>query len=418
MEQAGIVYLMKKTSLFFILMFLLPASCFAQTNSSESITITTYYPSPAGVYRSVRLYPTDEPTDNIGAGVMYYNRTENVIKFYNGSTWSNVAGGDGGGYLAQQTMSGDIYFSNASSNVGIGTTNPTQKLDVNGNIFTSGNFLAVGNITASGNLSTSGNLTVARNIRVLGDVCLANGVCLSQLSFNGVCGSLSKTYPATSTSYGGDSFCGSGTPSPAVPAFPAQGGSVSWTCPAINGNPISCSASRDAAVVNGVCGSAATAYGYSDTALFGVLCSAGIPNPANPAFPDAGNSSSWSCAGANGGTSSACTASRSRPPLVGFVHSEEACTFAGGEVVPTGLGSNQCRFNGASCPSGWQKYLTWSAWAGGTGINAAGDATYTCGSYAWGQWASAPRCPHLCSFGNCLSQFDWQLATQTKIGCY
>jgi hypothetical protein len=405
---------MNKTLPFCILVLLITAPCFAQFNQTESLTIVTYYPSPSGVYRSLRLNPTDEPTDVVDRGVMYYNQTENVIKFRNDTGWVNMTGG-GGGYLARQSGTGNIYFANESSNVGIGTTDPSQKLDVNGNIL------------ASGSITALGNITVSKNIKVDGDVCLKNGICLSQLSFNAVCGSAGKAYPSTSTSYGGDSFCGSGTPSPASPAFPAQGGSVSWTCSAINGNPISCSASRAGAPVNGVCGPAATTYPYFATALSGALCTTGIPSPAVPSFPAIGSSSGWSCLGINGGSSPSCMVSRSTVPfLVNGAHTELDCTAAGGTLVSVGA-SNQCRFNLASCPAGWTQYLNWSSTAsivvyvrdascGGsptadTGGHTFADIAIECitGRYIYNSGVNG------CGYSG---TYYSGCATRTQIGCY
>jgi len=45
--------------------------------------------------------------------------------------------------------------------------------------------------------------------------------------------------------------------------------------------------------------------------------------------------------------------------LVNSQHSSGNCTSAGGTVVSDGS-NNMCRFNGSSCPSGWNKYNNWS----------------------------------------------------------
>ncbi len=66
---------------------------------------------------------------------------------------------------------------------------------------------------------------------------------------NGVCGSASKGYAFSSASFGSDTFCSAGTASPVSPAFPAAGGSVSWTCSASNGGNVpTCTATHAAAV--------------------------------------------------------------------------------------------------------------------------------------------------------------------------
>ncbi len=51
---------------------------------------------------------------------------------------------------------------------------------------------------------------------------------------NAFCGTAHKTYPIGSTSYGSDTYCSTGTPSPS-PAFPAAGSSSAWTCLGLNG---------------------------------------------------------------------------------------------------------------------------------------------------------------------------------------
>ncbi len=66
---------------------------------------------------------------------------------------------------------------------------------------------------------------------------------------NGVCGPAATSYASGATTYSG-ALCNPGTASPASPAFPAQGGSSSWTCLGANGGSnAACSASRAAAAV-------------------------------------------------------------------------------------------------------------------------------------------------------------------------
>ena len=53
---------------------------------------------------------------------------------------------------------------------------------------------------------------------------------------NGVCGTAhNKTYLFTDTSYGADTFCSAGTRNPNLPAFPAPGFGVIWSCDGLNG---------------------------------------------------------------------------------------------------------------------------------------------------------------------------------------
>ena len=62
----------------------------------------------------------------------------------------------------------------------------------------------------------------------------------------GTCGTANKAYAFSATSFGSDTFCPAGAvSSPASPAFPSAGNSVSWTCPGQNGGAAAnCSASH------------------------------------------------------------------------------------------------------------------------------------------------------------------------------
>ena len=61
---------------------------------------------------------------------------------------------------------------------------------------------------------------------------------------NGVCGTAATTYISSATTFSG-TLCNPGTASPASPAFPAQGASVSWTCLGSSGGVnASCTATR------------------------------------------------------------------------------------------------------------------------------------------------------------------------------
>jgi hypothetical protein len=73
--------------------------------ADESLTITTYYPSPYGVYRALKLFPTTPapyPCDSTNEGTLYYDSAFNTTRqcvrdsatTYN---WVNVGTGGGGG---------------------------------------------------------------------------------------------------------------------------------------------------------------------------------------------------------------------------------------------------------------------------------------------------------------------------------
>jgi type II secretory pathway pseudopilin PulG len=64
---------------------------------------------------------------------------------------------------------------------------------------------------------------------------------------SGVCGTANKVYASNVSTYGTDTFCSAGYPSPSSPSFPASNGSISWTCVGTGGNS-SCNASRGTVV--------------------------------------------------------------------------------------------------------------------------------------------------------------------------
>jgi hypothetical protein len=109
----------------------LVASASAQT---ESITFTTYYPSPYGVYKNLRIYPNDDntPGDPCAGkeGEMYFDRSDQALCICSGSppTWVPI-GGTGGGSLWTQAGN-NLYPNNNAWEVGIGMTNPAVELHV------------------------------------------------------------------------------------------------------------------------------------------------------------------------------------------------------------------------------------------------------------------------------------------------
>ena len=100
--------------------------------SQETLTITTYYPAPFGVYTNLRLFPSGQPACAANdEGTMYYdNNTRQVM----------VCGQDAAGNPAWQgvglwTRNGNnVFLGDLNWNVGIGVNPPVAKLDVNGEI--------------------------------------------------------------------------------------------------------------------------------------------------------------------------------------------------------------------------------------------------------------------------------------------
>jgi hypothetical protein len=96
---------MKKMILWISLFLSLTAICFAQSNQTETLTITTYYPSPYGVYRNLKLNPSNLPTTGVDRGVMYFDNSTNLLRYYNGSSWVNLTEGGTSGEPGGQNSS-------------------------------------------------------------------------------------------------------------------------------------------------------------------------------------------------------------------------------------------------------------------------------------------------------------------------
>jgi hypothetical protein len=122
---------MNRAGLFIIFITTLYVPCFAQSNNSETLTITTYYPAPYGVYRNLRLHPSIEPTTGVDRGVMFYNNSSDSLEIYTNSGWVNLTGGGGGGggYWAEDAATHYIHNTNSG-----GKTYITGPGDANGEI--------------------------------------------------------------------------------------------------------------------------------------------------------------------------------------------------------------------------------------------------------------------------------------------
>jgi len=107
----------------------------AQSNQTESLSFTTYYPAPYGVYRYLKLNPADSPPASPSPGMMYYDNSSDSIRYNNSINWVELAGGGGGGNGTywNRTAGNDNHYLLHNTNtgfVGIGTQTPEAPLTV------------------------------------------------------------------------------------------------------------------------------------------------------------------------------------------------------------------------------------------------------------------------------------------------
>jgi len=149
-------------SIFAILFTSIPLSSFADT---ETMTMSTYYPSPFGAYDILRLIPRDGAPTNCADGTLYVDSTDN-------NELHICGGGSGPGSndnISVWEQSGQNIYprQGTGQNVGIGTEAPSAKLEVvGGAAFDSINVSGAANLgsaNVSGNAAVSGNVT-ANNV--------------------------------------------------------------------------------------------------------------------------------------------------------------------------------------------------------------------------------------------------------------
>jgi hypothetical protein len=87
---------MKRILVLCILFICVTGVCLGQTNKTRSLSVTTYYPSPAAVYSNIRLSPTNTAPGQ-AAGLTYYNYTTDKITYYNKTNVAIELPGSGGG---------------------------------------------------------------------------------------------------------------------------------------------------------------------------------------------------------------------------------------------------------------------------------------------------------------------------------
>lgn len=106
--------------------------------AQESITITTYYPSPYGVYKQLRLSPTDDFTPYAvctNEGEMYYDASANAL-YVCSSNPSGIPSGrvwrlaPGAGALWSLNATTNAIYNTDNRSVGIGTSAPGALLEI------------------------------------------------------------------------------------------------------------------------------------------------------------------------------------------------------------------------------------------------------------------------------------------------
>jgi len=119
---------MNKKVIFIFLGIILSSSfCFA----AETVTITTYYPAPYGVYQQLRLYPVSNGASGIGQactneGEMYYDDDDNQFLYCStGLTLQPITGGYWS-YVNRASADEVIHPTDLNTVVGIGTSTPGQ----------------------------------------------------------------------------------------------------------------------------------------------------------------------------------------------------------------------------------------------------------------------------------------------------
>ncbi len=134
----NIKYLKNKfliTLCIFLLINFISLICFINYSfSQEEITIATYYPSPSGVYQTLRLFPTN-PAGYAGTGSacanngeMFYSIADNQIITCTNNTWQIL-----GGSSSLWALTGNnLYPQQNAYNVVIGGQTAVNKLDVEG----------------------------------------------------------------------------------------------------------------------------------------------------------------------------------------------------------------------------------------------------------------------------------------------
>ncbi|MBZ0165834.1 MAG: tail fiber domain-containing protein [Candidatus Omnitrophica bacterium] len=97
------------------------------TLAAETLTMTTYYPSPFGVYQSLRLAPNASPPTCSGStvGTLYVDAA-NDLYYCDGTSYTQSFG-------QWRANGNNVYPVNwATAEIGIGTSTPSERLTISG----------------------------------------------------------------------------------------------------------------------------------------------------------------------------------------------------------------------------------------------------------------------------------------------
>ncbi|HPI39843.1 MAG TPA: hypothetical protein PLJ21_03515 [Pseudobdellovibrionaceae bacterium] len=150
----------------------------------------------------------------------------------------------------------------------------------------------------------------------------------------GTCGDAQGSYTSIETVFR-NGFCQSGSPVPSSPQFPEPGMNMTYSCVGRD-EIINCSVSRNqihGLPINGQCGSAQGTYSTGSTTLRAQLCMAGTAQPSSPSLPTPGGTNSYTCLGADGGTSATCSVTLAQGNLM----VNGTCGAAQGSYLATDL---------------------------------------------------------------------------------
>ncbi len=239
---------------------------YAQSNWTESLTISTYYPAPYGVYRTLKLNPAlESQLSGVSEGVVYYDKDLHVLRYRdNNDQWVNISGG----FWTQN--GNNISSSNA------------------GNVLIAGGVLVLPSL-----VSVPSSANVEGSIRFTGTDFAGyyggkwNSLLVTASTpapttpapvkpVNGVCGGAATSYYFLATGLSG-ALCSAGSSFPASPSFPEPGQSTIWTCAGTGGGSnIDCTASRALHVYQNECNSLSGSWACAGYGIGGHYCGCSV----------------------------------------------------------------------------------------------------------------------------------------------